>query len=186
MYNNGGKNEKSDQDCSFIRIDACNACSNHGIGFFAASGSSHAANDYMIRQKAGCVFNYGRDRQIKDIKTVYDFAGNEFYVVECVPTGYYIYNVETDTIVESSERDIAVTCIMAGLHITMSWKTVHIGMPWMQRKHCQMTKFKSCDRAVRKDLKQLKRVIKHETKAFRRWCSTPATKLSDTRSFIRI
>lgn len=74
---------------------------------FAASGSSHAANDYMIRQKAGCVFNYGRDRQIKDIKTVYDFAGNEFYVAECVPTGYYIYNVETDTIVESSERGVS-------------------------------------------------------------------------------
>lgn len=74
---------------------------------FAASGSSHAANDYMIRQKAGCVFNDGHDRQIKDIKTVYDFAGNTFYVAECAPTGYYIYSVETDTIVESSERGVS-------------------------------------------------------------------------------
>lgn len=74
---------------------------------FAASLPIQATNEYIVLQKANYVFNSGDDRQVESVKTVYDFAGNTFYVAECTPTGYYIYNVETDTVVESSERGVS-------------------------------------------------------------------------------
>lgn len=54
---------------------------------FAASLPIQATNEYIVLQKANYVFNSGDDRQVESVKTVYDFAGNTFYVAECTPTG---------------------------------------------------------------------------------------------------
>lgn len=72
---------------------------------FAASIQTTAINEQVVLQKVNYVFD--GDKTVENIKTVYDFAGNAFYVAECSPTGYYIYNVETDTVVESSERGVS-------------------------------------------------------------------------------
>lgn len=39
---------------------------------------------------------------VSDTKTLYDFAGNEYKLVECSPTGYYIIHPESGIIIESS------------------------------------------------------------------------------------
>ena len=54
---------------------------------FAASLPIQATNEYIVLQKANYVFNSGDDRQVESVKTVYDFAGNTFYVAECTHTG---------------------------------------------------------------------------------------------------
>lgn len=44
------------------------------------------------------------ERSIANTKVVYDFAGNEYTVVECTPTGYIIFNNASATVLESAEN----------------------------------------------------------------------------------
>lgn len=53
------------------------------------------------------IFDNSKSLQLDTVKTVYDFASNKFYVTECTPSGYFIYNPNTDTVVESSEKGVS-------------------------------------------------------------------------------
>ena len=55
------------------------------------------ANDLL-----GLSGNEAIDIHIERISPIYDFAGNEYTLVECAPTGYMIYHDESGNFVESS------------------------------------------------------------------------------------
>ena len=53
------------------------------------------------------IFDDTEGMTLENVKELQDFDGNTFYVGECLPTGYFIYNPMTDTVVESSQRGIS-------------------------------------------------------------------------------
>jgi hypothetical protein len=44
---------------------------------------------------------------VGELKTLYDFAGNEYRLIECEPTGYYILHLESGIIVESATNSMS-------------------------------------------------------------------------------
>ncbi len=42
------------------------------------------------------------DMRVTNIKTAIDFAGNEYYIAECTPSGYMIFNADTGAFIEYS------------------------------------------------------------------------------------
>ena len=42
------------------------------------------------------------DMRVINIKTAIDFAGNEYYIAECTPSGYMIFNADTGVFIEYS------------------------------------------------------------------------------------
>lgn len=74
------------------------------VSAFAVSVDSDNSIVQTVKQKMLSVFYDNENLQLDTVKTAYDFAGNLFYIAECVPTGYFIYNPNTDTVVESSEK----------------------------------------------------------------------------------
>lgn len=50
------------------------------------------------------VDSWSSDREISTIKEISDFAGNTYTLVECLPTGYVIYNNEAALVLERAEN----------------------------------------------------------------------------------
>lgn len=53
------------------------------------------------------IVQYGQNISTECVKTVKDFAGNEYVVVECEPVGYYIVHPESGIIVEYAETSVS-------------------------------------------------------------------------------
>lgn len=51
--------------------------------------------------------HYGIKLKIHEIKNILDFDGNEYTLVECKPTGYFIFHNESGNFVEYSVRTIS-------------------------------------------------------------------------------
>lgn len=77
----------------------------------AASFSLSVKNTYTVEQtmteKMRVVFPDDTSMEFNEAKIIHDFVGNIFYVVECSPAGYFIYNPTTDSVVESSQRGVS-------------------------------------------------------------------------------
>lgn len=77
------------------------------VSVFAESNSDDDLIWQSMTEKTSAVFENADEMALENVKEVYDFAGNIFYVGECLPTGYFIYNPTTDIVVESSKSGVS-------------------------------------------------------------------------------
>ena len=77
------------------------------VSAFAKSNSVDDLIWQSMTEKASTVFENADEMALENVKEAHDFAGNIFYVGECLPTGYFIYNPTTDIVVESSQSGVS-------------------------------------------------------------------------------
>ena len=68
------------------------------------AASISAENQRLALSMKSIVDAWESERTISSIKSVSDFAGNKYTVVECSPTGYIIFNNEAALVLESAEN----------------------------------------------------------------------------------
>lgn len=78
-------------------------------GFTASSYATDAVDANARADRLAVVLervvdSWNSDREIATIKEISDFAGNTYTLVECLPTGYVIYNNEAALVLERAEN----------------------------------------------------------------------------------
>lgn len=87
---------------------------------------------FLDRNVNGMNSEYDTEASINSTKTLYDFAGNTYTLVECAPTGYMIMCDDSATMVEYSGTSpspylgLTNNLYYGGPSYFMSFKTVHI------------------------------------------------------------
>lgn len=77
------------------------------VSVFALSIQEEVSIELEMSEKMNSVFDNTEGMTLENVKEIQDFDGNLFYVVECLPTGYFIYNPTTDIVVESSQKGVS-------------------------------------------------------------------------------
>jgi len=74
-------------------------------GINLKSDNSERLNSYFMSYIQLTAINY--NLTISEIKQLSDFVGNTYYVIECKPTGYYIYHVNSCNFIEESYESVS-------------------------------------------------------------------------------
>lgn len=77
------------------------------VSAYAVSIQEKSTLEKEIRTKMVTVFDNSDGVVLNEVKELHDFDNNVLYAAECTPTGYFIYDAVTDTIIESSERGVS-------------------------------------------------------------------------------
>ncbi len=93
--------KKSVKVCLAILLAVSLSFTASGIGTesFAKGASKNVRISEFIKNK---IESLGADISVQNIRYISDFDDNEYVVIECVPTGYFVLHPETGVITEYS------------------------------------------------------------------------------------